>query len=141
MKRKILKTIYDLLPNAEKTAWGINANYTGYQGLYRYLKDNGEEEAFRRVVDGLKITVGESRFNVLIAQASQNNTSQSANINTPACSQFEDELRRIKIQVTSNISSFSDVNELRNLETTLEHVVALIRNQRERLELFDAINN
>lgn len=141
MKRRELKSIYDLLPNAEKTAWARNSNYTSYQGLYRYLRDNGEEEAYRRVVDGLKITVGQNRFNTLITQASQSNLNQTVNTSSPIASQLMDDLERIKMTVIANISSFNSMDELRDLELTFETVGALIRNQRERVELIDTLNN
>jgi len=60
-----LKEIYDSLSNGDKTKWAQNANYTSYQGLYRYLSKNGDEVAYNRVVDGLRSTVGEDRFEVL----------------------------------------------------------------------------
>lgn len=63
--RSQLKNIYNILPNPKKTEWALNANYSGYQGLYRYLSNNGDEVAYKRVVDALRKTVGEERFQAL----------------------------------------------------------------------------
>jgi hypothetical protein len=64
MKRKSLREIYRVLPNAEKTAWAKQAGYSGYQGLAKYLADNdkSDEPAQNRVVDALHTIVGEVRF-------------------------------------------------------------------------------
>ncbi|WP_058485022.1 hypothetical protein [Defluviitalea phaphyphila] len=66
--RSQLKNIYSNLPNYQKTEWALNANYSSYQGLYRYLSNNGHEVAYKRVVDALKKTVGEQRFQELIKE-------------------------------------------------------------------------
>ena len=65
LSRSKLKNIYNILPNPKKTEWALNANYSGYQGLYRYLSNNGDEVAYKRIVDALRKTVGEERFQAL----------------------------------------------------------------------------
>lgn len=141
LKRFQLKKIYDQLPNAEKTQWALNSGYSGYQGLYRYLRQNGEEVAYNRIIQGLKVTVGPSRFIALTNEFTQQAAQDTIRIDNVAVQEFTNSLLALKENIVRIIPYVEDIEELQSVEDLLDQFKGMVKNQRERLELINELKN
>ncbi|MGK0466858.1 MAG: hypothetical protein ACJAX4_002148 [Clostridium sp.] len=140
--RKQLKAIYDSLSNEDKKAWSSFANYANYQGLYRYLNSYGDKMAYDRIVIALKSTVGDERFNELVAniQDIQVDTGTSDVENTVSTN-LESIIENIKTKAIKQILDADNVEVLERAKEVFECAVNITKNQIERLNLLNNINS
>ena len=115
-----LKNIYDGLSNQEKRRWADNSNYSNYKGLYRYISNSPNEEAYSRVVNGLLKTVGQTRFDGLLNNGGQ--------LGIQHVFEFKKELKEI-------IFKCNDENFIKDVKQNIETLINICDNQIERLKL------
>lgn len=115
-----LKSIYDGLSNQEKNTWSDKSGYSNYKGLYRYISNSPDEEAYTRVVNGLFETVGQVRFNELI-----NNNGQ---LSIEHVLEFKRELKEA-------LFKSNDVQFIENVRNNIETMMKVCNNQLDRLAL------
>lgn len=125
MLRKDLKRIYDSLPNKEKTQWALEADYSSYQGLYRYLKGNGETKAYPRVINALNKVIGPERFKNLTSQVVIPNNNTAIDVEG-----FQKEMLDFVLNCT-------DLNELLKVKEVINLSMQLLDNQIERISLLN----
>ena len=68
MKRGELKVMYDGITDEEKILWARQAGYKSYQGLYGYLRNKHEDEAYESVANALVVTIGQDRIDKFICE-------------------------------------------------------------------------
>lgn len=137
LTRGQLKQIYAQLPNAEKTQWATYADYSGYQGLYRYLHSRGDEVAYNRVIQALEKTVGSSRFNILAKEVMQQSAveTQELQISGTEMQQLIVNIKALREDIVDTIPYFDDIEGLEEVEEVLDLCLGLLRNQKDRLKL------
>lgn len=144
--RGFLKRIYDQLPNSQKSEWAENAEYSSYQGLYRYLGGSVSGIAYKRVINALRDTVGDYQMKKLMEQFKQENvnlnqnTSEQTddyvlNLNTTLPDLMETGLS-FKLALLEVVPNYEgDIIPLKTLEELLDWCQRLVSNQVDRLEL------
>jgi hypothetical protein len=132
--RRNLKATYLRLKNLEKNNWAINAGYSGYNGLYRYLGSDPDKPVKDEVINALKYTVGNDRFNELTSSYADINISANDNTNT-----VERLVTIIKSTAVNNIPCCIDAAVLQELKQVLEVVSGITTNQLNYLELANRI--
>lgn len=139
IQRSCLMTIYSGLSNEEKNQWGINSGYSSYDPLYRLLYRYPNATVKDVILNGLKQTVGELRYNQLVSPfinvVPVSNDGNSSNNNTTTLTRLSAEIKRSATQ----ISSCSDINTLEELKNVLEITSDITTNTLNTLELYNRL--
>ena len=70
--RRDLHSVYKSLQNIQKTSWAEAAGYSSYAGLVQYLKSNPDSSPYPRIINALKVTIGQDEFNNLFKGSNSN---------------------------------------------------------------------
>lgn len=129
-----LKEIYDSLSNSEKTKWAQNANYSNYQGLYKYLSRKSDEVAYNRIVDALFKTVGGDRFKILTEGEKNYMKNQLEKLLDRIYEKDDTDFYIYDIFIKIAERKDFDTNVFFNLETQMTDMLQVFPNSKELIE-------
>lgn len=134
--RKDLRMIYLGLSNEEKNTWANIAGYTAPAGLNRYLKAIPNGIPYNRLLDSLKATVGEAKFEQLVSNV-QNSNNTELNITDNS---FNAILNNLKTEFIPLILNNNNLEDLQSAQNIFETALILCKNQIQNITLVNNIN-
>lgn len=131
MKRGELKKIYDILENNKKSEWAENAEYSSYQGLYRYLSNNNENEAYPRIINALIKTIGKEEFEKL--------KNKNLQIENSTIVQYKKDIKSFKKEMIDLILELEELETVNEFKKELKDLVSICENQISILKIKEDI--